>query len=134
MSQIPFKLPPGAPHCLRKRDLLNDKGLSPEVCREFGEKFLALGWWEDAFEFFLLGQVKEGLEKLKDHCLKTGDAYLMGRLGQSADQADWRRVGEQALAQGKLHFASRAFKMAGEEDKAAAVTRLAEEEEESPRH
>ena len=49
-SQPSQRLPKGLPGCLKKRRLLNDPELRPEVCREYGKKFLALGWWQDALE------------------------------------------------------------------------------------
>jgi hypothetical protein len=116
-------LPTGAPSCLKKRQLLNDKVLSPELCREHGKKFLELGWREDALEFFKKGKVAAELEKLKAYCLETGDAFLLGRLGRQAPE-DWRRLAERALALGKLHFARRAFEVAGDNDKTAMVAGL----------
>jgi len=116
-------LPKGMPDSLKKRQLLNDKVLSPDVCREFGQKFLALGWREDALEFFKKGEVSEDLEKLKDFSLETGDAFLLARIG-SREPEDWRRLAERALALGKLHFARRAFEIAGDADKTAMVAGL----------
>ena len=114
-------LPPGMPNCLKKRRLLNEKELSPELCREYGEKFLALQWWEDALEFFQKGNHQEGLGKIKAHCLESGDAFLLGRLGKDWDPDLWRRVAEKALELGKLNFARRALEMAGDKEKAAAL-------------
>jgi hypothetical protein len=116
-------LPPEMPNCLKKRRLLNEKELSPELCREYGEKFLALQWWEDALEFFQKGNHQEGLEKIKAHCLESGDAFLLGRLGKDWDPDLWRRVAEKALELGKLNFARRALEMAGDKEKAAALSR-----------
>ncbi|OGP74096.1 MAG: hypothetical protein A2Y80_01835 [Deltaproteobacteria bacterium RBG_13_58_19] len=113
----PKILAKGVPDCLKKRRLLNEKELSPELCREYGEKFLALGWWEDALEFFQKGSFRPGLEKIQDHCLKTGDAYLLARLGKQEPEI-WRRLAEAALKLGKLHFARQAFQQAGEKEKA----------------
>jgi len=124
-------LPPGLPSCLKKRRLLNEKELSPELCREYGEKFLALGWLEDALEFFQKGNEAAALEKIKAICLETGDAYLLGRLG-GQEPALWRQVAQQALDQGKFLFALRALKLAGDEVKAAEVAGLLELE--SPKH
>ena len=70
----------GMPTCLKKRRLLNETELSPELCRDYGEKFLALGWWDDALEFFQRGNYEEGLEKIKAHCLESGDAIGLKRL------------------------------------------------------
>lgn len=119
-------IPRGIPDCLKKRRLLHDQEISPELCRQLGEKFLALQWWEDALEFFQKGGVTEGLARLRELALAAGDAHLMSRLGEM-DPAVWRQVAEAALAQGKLHFAYRALKAAGDEEAAAAVAaRLSE--------
>ncbi|MEJ2090871.1 MAG: hypothetical protein P8X65_01635 [Syntrophobacterales bacterium] len=109
-------LPQGVPDCLKKRHLLNEKELSPELCREYGEKFLALDYWEDALEFFKLGNYEPGLDKLKALALETGDAFLMARLGAHSPEV-WRQVAEQALKLGKIHFARRAFEQAGDTER-----------------
>jgi hypothetical protein len=116
-------LPKGLPSCLKKRQLLTDKVLTSAQCRDYGNKFLDLGWREDALEFFRKGAVTEGLEALQAYCLETGDAYLLGRLGET-DPEVWRRLAERALALGKLHFARRAFDLAGDTDKTAMVAGL----------
>ncbi|OGR05365.1 MAG: hypothetical protein A3K23_05455 [Desulfobacca sp. RBG_16_58_9] len=100
---------------------MNEKELSPELCREYGEKFLALGWWEDALEFFQKGNHQEGREKIKALCLESGDAYLLGRIVKDRDPNLWRRVADRALELGKLQFARRALEMAGDKEKAAAL-------------
>lgn len=110
-------LPRGMPDCLKKRRLLNDKELSPEVCRDYGEKFLALEFWEDALEFFLKGNYLPGLERLKAHALDSGDVYLMSRLGPHPPEV-WRQVAERALALGKIQFARRALEQAGDREQA----------------
>lgn len=97
--------------------------LSPALCRDYGTKFLEMGWREDALEFFKKGEVSEDLEKLKDFSLETGDAFLLARIG-SREPEDWRRLAERALALGKLHFARRAFEIAGDADKTAMVAGL----------
>ena len=65
-----------------------------------------------------------GLEKIKDHCLETGDAFLLGRLGSPQDPKTWRQLAERALDQGKFRFARRAYELAGDPDKAAMVEGL----------
>jgi hypothetical protein len=117
-------LPKGLPGCLKKRRLLNEPELKSELCREYGEKFLAQGWWEEALEFFQKAGDPQGLEKIKQHCLESGDAYLLGRLGVSQDPKTWRQLAEQALDLGKLRFARRAYELAGDPDKAAMVEGL----------
>lgn len=110
-------LPRGVPDCLKKRRLLNEKELNPELCREYGEKFFDLGFFEDALEFFKRANYEPGLDKLKDQALEAGDAYLMARLGAHPPEI-WRQVAEQALKLGKIHFARRAFEQAGDQEQA----------------
>ena len=125
MSDQPSQtLPRGIPGCLKKRRLLNDPELRSELCREYGEKFLALGWWQDALEFFQKCKDAQGLEKIKNHCLETGDAFLLGRLGSPQDQKTWRQVAEKALEQGKFRFARRAYELADDSDKVSMVEGL----------
>ena len=96
MGSVSQGLPKGIPNCLKKRQLLNSQVLSPDLCREYGSKFLELGWREDALEFFKKGGVAEV----------------------------WRRLAERALALGKLHFARRAFELAGDDGKTGMVAGL----------
>lgn len=110
-------LPRGVPDCLKKRHLLNEEELNPELCREYGEKFLELGFFEDALEFFKRAHYEAGLEKIQAHALESGDAYLMTRLGGHPPEI-WRQVAEQALKLGKIHFARRAFEQAGDQEQA----------------
>jgi len=110
------------PDCLKKRRLLNDKGLSPEACRDYGEKFLELGFLEDALEFFVQGLYQPGLDKIKAMAIEAGDAYLMGKLGPHAPE-DWRRVADQALKLGKVQFARRALEQAGDKEQAEELSR-----------
>jgi hypothetical protein len=110
-------LPKGMPDSLKKRRLLNDKALSPQLSREYGEKFLALGFLEDALEFFLRANYEPGLAQLKAQALEAGDAYLMARLGPQ-DPETWRQVADQALKLGKIQFARRALEMAGDREQA----------------
>jgi hypothetical protein len=127
-TSIEKPLAAGMPSCLKKRRLLNEKEISPDLCREYGESFLALGWMEDALEFFLRGIHQEGLAKIKAYCLESGDAYLLGRMVKDGDPDLWRRVAHRALELGKVHFARRALEMAGDKEEAAALSSLPSKE------
>jgi hypothetical protein len=116
-------LPKGVPNCLKKRQLLNEKALTPSLCRDYGRKFFEQGWWEDALEFFKRGEFNAELEKLQAVALETGDAFLLARVGNQEPET-WRQLAERALALGKLHFARRAFEAAGDADKTAMVAGL----------
>jgi hypothetical protein len=115
--------PSGVPNCLKKRQLLNEKMLSSDLCRDYGNKFLDLGWREDALEFFKKGEITDSLEELRAYSVETGDAFLLARLGE-LNPDTWRQLAERALHLGKLYFARRAFETAGDIDKAAMVAAL----------
>jgi hypothetical protein len=117
MAKLSPVLPKGVPDCLKKRRLLNDKELSQQLCRDYGEKFLALGFLEDALEFFVRGNHESGLDKLKAQAMETGDAYLMNRLGPQPPEI-WRQVADQAVKLGKIRFARRALEQAGDREQA----------------
>jgi hypothetical protein len=124
MFSAPLKdLPSGPLDCLKKRRLLNEPELRPEVCRQYGQDFLQLGWWEDALAFFQKGNDAAGIEQIKAYCLEAGDAYMLARTGERDPQI-WLRLGEQALSLGKLYFARRAFTLAGADDQKARVDNL----------
>ena len=125
MPRQSASLPPGLPDCLKKRRLSNEKALGVDQCRDYGEKFLALGWLEDALEFFRQGNHSEGLAKIKTLALESGDAYLLARLGID-DPELWRQAGQRALDLGKLQFAQRAFQAAGQVERAQAIAHLIE--------
>jgi predicted Zn-dependent protease len=118
MARAGSGMPRGLPDCLKKRRLLHEKAVRPEVCRQLAEKFFALGWWEDALEFFRKAQAQDGLDKLKAQALASGDAHLLARLGEQ-DPEVWRRLAETASAQGKEYFARKARLAAGEGEPAA---------------
>lgn len=117
-------LPKGLPPCLKKRQILNEPQANRELCRGMAEKFIEVGWWEDALEFFNKAEDHPGLEKVINHCLETGDAALLARVGLPQDPKTWRLVAERALELGKFLFARRAFDLAGDPDKAAMVDGL----------
>lgn len=117
-------LPQGVPGSTKKRQILNDQEMKAEQCREYGEQFLAVDWWEDALEFFQKGHDSQGLEKIKNHSLETGDAYLLARLGVAQDPLTWRRLATRAQELGKFRFARRAYELSGDADKAARMAAL----------
>jgi hypothetical protein len=117
-------MPPGVPGYLKKKRLLNEAQLAPALCRELGDKFFDLGWWDDALEFYQKGDVTEGLEKLRAQALESGDAFLLARLGKDHDPQVWRALADRALALEKFHFARRAYELAGDLDKTALAAGL----------
>jgi hypothetical protein len=106
------------PAFLKKKKLLDDPDLPAAACRKFGDLFLEAGWLADALDFYLKGNISEGLNRLQDLALDTGDAFLLERLlqAQGRDAPElWQQVADQAAARQKLTLAHWAAARAGEQ-------------------
>jgi hypothetical protein len=104
------------PSFLKKKKLLDSANLPAEECRKFGNLFLEAGWLADALEFFIKGNISEGLQKLEALALESGDAFLLERLlqvqGREAPEL-WEQVAARAAAQEKFTMAQWANERAG---------------------
>jgi hypothetical protein len=114
--------------CLKKRDLLNSDKVGKSELIKSGERFLHVGGLPDTIDFFEKAEHMEGLAQLKDRCISEGDYFLFSRLARilvdfpSADE--WMRLGDNALALGKLLFARSAYEKADSQEKVTQVGRL----------
>ena len=106
------------PSFLKKKKLLDDPNLPAADCRKYGDLFLEAGWLADALDFFLKGNVSEGLNQLQELALDTGDAFLLERLlqaqGREAPEL-WQQVSDQATARQKPTLAHWAAERAGKD-------------------
>ncbi len=96
------------PGFIKKKKLLDDANLPAADCRRYGNLFLEAGWLADALDFFLKGNISEGLQQLQDLALQTGDAFLLERLLQAQDRDApelWQQVSVQAAARQKTTLA-----------------------------
>jgi hypothetical protein len=106
------------PGFIKKKKLLDDANLPAAECRKYGDLFLAADWLADALDFFLKGNVTEGLEQLQALALDTGDVFLLERLLQAQDRGGeapelWQQVAAKAAALGKTTMAQWAAERAG---------------------
>jgi hypothetical protein len=109
------------PSFLKKKKLLDSANLPAEECRKFGNLFLEAGWLADALEFFIKGNITEGLQKLEALALESGDAFLLERLlqvqGREAPEL-WEQVAARAAAQEKFTMVQWADERAGKDVRA----------------
>jgi hypothetical protein len=110
------------PSFLKKKKLLDNIHLPAEECRKYGNLFLEAGWLTDAMEFFIKGNISEGLQKLEALAVASGDAFLLERLlqfqGREAREL-WKQVADRAAAQEKFTMAQWANERAGKNVRAA---------------
>jgi tetratricopeptide (TPR) repeat protein len=114
--------------CLRKRDLLNSDRTDPAQLTQLGTRYLEEGRISDVVDLFEKADDREGLASLLTRCLAEGDFFLYRRvcrvLGITPAAEDWTKLGDAALALGKLHFARSAYQEAGVPEKLIQVERL----------
>ncbi len=112
--------------------------LSKEKLIEWGERYLQAGWISDALDFFVEAEHIEGFKQVRALAVKEGDAFILRRclkeMDVSADEGEWKALGESALELGKLQFAREGFRLAGERkmlDRVDAMINPPKQEEET---
>jgi len=107
------------PWTLEKRDLLYaKKGVD---YKRWGDLFYEAERYADALEFYLRGDVEEGIEKLKRFALETGDYYILAKIeekysGRVSDE-EWRRAARKAEELGKFSMAVWLYEKCGDKEK-----------------
>jgi hypothetical protein len=114
--------------CLKKRDLLSSDKAEKSEQIKFGERYLQEDRLSDTIDFFEKVQHVEGLIQLKEKCVAEGDYFLFLRLtkilADSPAAEEWIRLGDNALALGKLLFARSAYREVDSHEKVAQVEKL----------
>lgn len=106
------------PNQKQKQAILYKPDARPEELRSLGRKFLENGWMRDAIMFLAKARDHQSLEEIRRQVIEEGDTFLFRQvilaLDQTAAEAEWRQLGDRALALGKLQFAREAFRMIGD--------------------
>jgi hypothetical protein len=79
----------------------------------------------DALECFGKANFVEGLEKILEWAIDTGDFFLAKsaslKLGKTLTPLEWKTLGENATTAGKLRFANSAFSLAADSENSDLV-------------
>jgi hypothetical protein len=107
--------------CLKKRNLLHDPQVGGNQLILVGQEYFQQGRLADALDFFEKAKNPEGIRKVMGRSIEEGDPFLLqqtGRLlGETVAEEIWRKVGENALADGRFLQALTAFKTIPDEKK-----------------
>jgi hypothetical protein len=118
--------------CLKKRDLIQEAETNGEALKRLGREYLNQDRPLEAFEFFEAARDREGLESLKEKGLEDGDPFLYRQackqLKLTPDPADWQKIGEKALADGRHRQALAAFRALADESKIKEIESLIDEQ------
>lgn len=106
--------------CLKKRDLLHNPQVSSDQLSQYGREYFTQARLVDALNFFEKAQDLEGIRQVRDQSIEEGDPLLLQQtsklLQESAPEEVWRRVGQIALAGGRVQQALMAFKAIHDEE------------------
>jgi hypothetical protein len=107
---------PKLPHYRSKQQILFGKDAKPEALSGYGRRYLEAGWLSDALEFFARAHDRQGLEDIRARSIQEGDVFIFRRVldaqAETAREAEWKQLAENARQLGKLQFAREAFRMA----------------------
>ncbi len=100
------------PDPLKRREILYGEGVSPETLVEYGQAYEDAGRMDDALQFFEQARDRKGLERMKSHAFKTGDAFVLKRVAKVMPElvapGDWEQMVRRAEELGKNLFAGQA--------------------------
>ena len=103
-----------------KQKILYIDRTSPEILKNYGDLFFAEGNVSDALDFYQKANHIEGIQKIKDAALESGDVMLFGRAAKTLNEelkpADWEKIGRIALNLKKYLFARHALEKANNEE------------------
>jgi hypothetical protein len=104
------------PGFFQKREVLYAEKPDAAALRRQAEGSLVEGLLDTALEYYLKVGDTAGLERVAEAARVAGDVFTFAAALRALDRtvpaADWVRIGETALAGGKLSFAYRAFEKA----------------------
>ena len=114
--------------CLKKRNLLHNPNISSDELAQYGWEYLKQDRPVDALDFFEKAQNLEGIRRIREWSLEQGDPFLLQQTGkllkEPAPEDSWRKIGEKALAAGRLQQALMAFKALADEEKIQEIQNL----------
>lgn len=103
-----------------KQKLLYVDKVNPSALQNYGDLFLEEGHLSDALDFYLKANNNDGLQKIKEAALNSGDAMLFGQAAKALNMelkpADWEGIGKKALELKKYFFARYALEKANNEE------------------
>jgi capsule polysaccharide modification protein KpsS len=113
-----------------KQKILYVDNTSTDVLRNFGNLFLEEGCVSDALDFYLKAKHVEGIQKIKEMALNTGDVMLFQRAAKSLNmeikQADWEIISQKAISLKKYGFAKYALEKANNQEDLNYILKIME--------
>ena len=111
-------------NCVEKRNLLYSEKADPSEWIRAGEDLLGRGLPTDALNFFVRAEHEAGIEQIRALGIEEGDVFLLEQIrlsGRDVPPETWRKAADKARSLGKIEFAIRALRSAGDDEAADAL-------------
>jgi len=98
---------------LKQKLLYTDK-TCPEILKKCGDLLREQGRISDALDFYQKADDREGLQKIKDMALESGDVMLFQQAAKGLQielkPKDWEDIAQKAVQLKNIHLPSRHYK------------------------
>ena len=116
-----------------KQKILYTDNTNPKVLMNYGDLFVAEGNFSDALDFYQKATFPEGLQKIKNASLESGDVFLFQRAAKALNMeikpADWESIARNALKFKKYLFARHASEKTNNEELLSSLKQIMQAEE-----
>jgi tetratricopeptide (TPR) repeat protein len=116
-----------------KQKILYVEQTDPQTLKEYGDLFFAEGNFSDALDFYQKATATDGLQKIKNSALESGDVMLFGRAAKALNlelkPSDWENIGKIAIDRRKYFFARHALEQASNNELLNSLGQIIQVEE-----
>ena len=116
-----------------KQKILYSDHPDPEILQNYGDFFFAEGNFSDALDFYQKATFTEGLQKIKDVAMESGDVMLFQRTAKALNleptPADWESIAQTAINLKKYLFAQHALEKVNNGELLNSLKKIMEAEE-----
>jgi len=116
-----------------KQKILYSDNTPPEILKDYGDLFFAGCSYSDAIDFYQKANFIEGLQKIKQSAMETGDVMLFQRvvkaLNLEPSSTEWESIGQTAMGLKKYLFARHALEKANNDGLLSSLKQIIQAEE-----
>ena len=116
-----------------KQKILYSDNTPPEILKDYGDLFFAGCSYSDAIDFYQKENFIEGLQKIKQSAMETGDVMLFQRvvkaLNLEPSSTEWESIGQTAMGLKKYLFARHALEKANNDGLLSSLKQIIQAEE-----
>ena len=116
-----------------KQKILYIDQTNPQILEKYGDAFFTQGNLSDALDFYERANSTDGLQKIKNVALESGDVMLFARAAKALNlelkTTDWENIAQIAIGLKKYLFARQALEKASNETLLNSLKQIMQAEE-----